>query len=65
MSIFGPRETDSGAEPDADREQEDTPLPTRFGRHGRRGAPPRQEAASEEAREALDGESPFEDDGGL
>lgn len=66
MSIFGPRQTGSDTEPETDHEQEDAPLPTRFGRHGRRGLRPRQErGAAEDPNAAPDGEDPFEDDGGL
>jgi hypothetical protein len=34
MSIFDPRQPGSGAEPDSNRERDDAPLPTRFGRTG-------------------------------
>jgi hypothetical protein len=67
MSIFDPRQTGSGAEPDADREREDAPLPTRFGRDGRRPRRPKSgaERATGEPRPAPDDERPFDDDGGL
>jgi hypothetical protein len=69
MSIFDPRQTGSGAEPDADREREDAPLPTRFGRHGRRRPRPLPKSGADrvpgEPRAAPDDEHPFEDDGGL
>jgi hypothetical protein len=69
MSIFDPRQTGSGAEPDGEREQEDAPLPTRFGRDARRRMRPRPQSGAERAtgepRAAPDDEQPFEDDGGL
>jgi hypothetical protein len=67
MSISDPRQTGSGAEPDADREREDPPLPTRFGRDARRRPRPKfgAEPATGEPRPAADDERPFEDDGGL
>ena len=67
MSISDPRQTGSGAEPDADREREDRPLPTRFGRDARRRPRPKSgaERATGEPRPAADDERAFEDDGGL
>jgi hypothetical protein len=67
MSISDPGQTGSGAEPDADREREDAPLPTRFGRDARRRRRPKSGAkcATDDARPAADDERPFEDDGGL
>jgi hypothetical protein len=63
MSIFDPKQTDSGTEPDADQEREDAPLPTRFGRHGRRNQSPRR--AAEDPPAPTDDADPFEDDGRL
>jgi hypothetical protein len=69
MSIFDPRQTGSGDEPDADRERKDAPLPTKFGREARRRRRPRPASgvgrATGEPRADPDDERPFEDDGGL
>ena len=67
MSIFDPNQTDPGAEADAEREREDAPFPTRFGRDRRRRRRPASgaERAPGESRAAQDDERPFEDNGGL
>jgi hypothetical protein len=67
MSVFDQKQTVSGTEPDADREREDAPLPTRFGRDGRRLRRPKSgaERATGEPRPAPHDERPFEDQGGL
>ena len=70
MSIFDPRQTGSGAEPDLNRERDDAPLLTRFGRDGRRRRPrPQPNSAPRhmtgEPRAGPDDQRPFEDDGRL
>jgi hypothetical protein len=69
MSSFDPRRTGSGAEPDAHRERQDAPLPTRYGRDWRRRRRPRPDSGADrptgEPRAAPGDERPFEDDGRL